>query len=260
VTDLGGRVQWWDLRTLKPLGEPVLAHAYGVTSVAYSSDGRWMVTGGFDPIVHLWDARRRTPRNTLNIRAAADLSLNPQGTLLAVTHADRTFAGGLELVSVPELEVVRHVRAPIGTVGRFTPDGRSLVYGDRDGRVWIYDTRTWRPRGGPISLTTPIRTADISPDGRTLATTAVDNTVALWDLASHRAIGSDPPRAAGELVGAGFIDGGRQLAVLHDRGGFAWDLRPGTWERHACAVAGRTLTRAEWDEVLPDRPYAPACR
>jgi hypothetical protein len=60
-------------------------------------------------------------------------------------------------------------------------------------------------------------------------------------------------------VGAGFIDGGRQLVVLHSRGGFAWDLRPAVWERHACAVAGRTLTRAEWEDVLPDRPYAPAC-
>jgi WD40 repeat protein len=149
------------------------------------------------------------------------------------------------------------VRAPVGTVGRFTPDGRSLIYGDRDGRVWIYDTRTWKPRRD--FETGLLQTAEISPDGRELATTSVDGTAALWDIASGRAIGGAPPRAAGDLVGAGFIDGGRQLAVLHDRGGYAWDLRPASWARHACAVAGRTLTRAEWESALPGRDYAPAC-
>ena len=34
---------------------------------------------------------------------------------------------------------------------------------------------------------------------------------------------------------------------------------PASWARHACAVAGRSLTRAEWSEELPDRDYAPAC-
>ena len=34
----------------------------------------------------------------------------------------------------------------------------------------------------------------------------------------------------------------------------------GRGPRRACAVAGRKLTRAEWNDVLPGRPYAPACR
>jgi WD40 repeat protein len=260
ATDRQGRLQFWDLRDRRPAGGAVYAHAYEAQAVTFSGDGRWLVTGGFDPIVHLWDARSHRLRNTLDISEAADLSLNPQGTLLAVTLNQKNFSGGLEVVSVPDLKVVRQVPASLGTVGRFTPDGRSLIYGDREGRVWIYDTRSWKPRGRPLDLTSPVQTADVSPDGRTLATTSVDGKVGLWDLASRRAIGSDPPGTAGDLVGAGFIDGGRQLVVLHDRGGFAWDLRPASWEQHACAVAGRTLTRAEWENALGDRPYAPACR
>ena len=27
------------------------------------------------------------------------------------------------------------------------------------------------------------------------------------------------------------------------------------WKRHACLVAGRTLTADEWQEALPGRPY-----
>ena len=39
-----------------------------------------------------------------------------------------------------------------------------------------------------------------------------------------------------------------------------WDLRPQRWVEHACAVAGRTLTRTEWNRYLPGRPYDPICR
>ena len=42
--------------------------------------------------------------------------------------------------------------------------------------------------------------------------------------------------------------------------GYVWDTRPLSWARLACAVAGRTLTRSEWQDALPNRPYTPACR
>ena len=66
--------------------------------------------------------------------------------------------------------------------------------------------------------------------------------------------------AFGDALGAAFVGGGSRVVVVHRDGGYVWDLRPSSWERHACAVAGRTLTRAEWENTLPQREYAPACR
>jgi hypothetical protein len=80
-----------------------------------------------------------------------------------------------------------------------------------------------------------------------------------YDLASGRSIGGALPSARGDLAGAAFVDGGRRMVVLHDRGGYAWNLDPVSWARHACSVAGRTLRRAEWGSALPGRSYAPAC-
>jgi WD40 repeat protein len=259
ITDLEGRVGFWDLRTRRPLAEPQYGHGGDAPVVTFSGDGRWLVTGGTDDILRVWDARRHRMRDSFIFSGAEDLSLNPDGTLLAATVYVDDYAGGLQLLSVPALKVVRKVPAPRGTLARFTPDGRSLIYGDREGRVWIYDTRTWRPRGAPLFVSTPIFTAEISPDGRQLATTSADGEGRLWDIASGRPIGGALPSAGGALAGAAFIDGGRQMAVLHDRGGYAWDLRPATWARHACTVAGRRLTRAEWKSTLPDQRYAPAC-
>ena len=267
VTDLEGRVGFWDLRTRRALGEPQYAHAGDAPAVTFSGDGRWLVTGGPDHILRVWDARRHTTRDSLNQHGAVDLNLNAQGTLLAVVldvgDTDNVLRGGvtsgLQLLSVPDLEVVRRVPAPRGTVARFSPDGRTLIYGDREGRVWIYDTRTWMPRGAPLLVSSPILTADISPDGRQLATTSADGEARLWDLATGRSIGPALPSARGDLAGAAFIDDGRRMAVLHERGGYAWELDPASWARHACSVAGRKLTRSEWHSALPDRRYAPAC-
>jgi hypothetical protein len=50
-------------------------------------------------------------------------------------------------------------------------------------------------------------------------------------------------------------------AVVATDAGFAvvWDLDPEHWASLACNIAGRSLTRAEWHEFLPGRPYHPTC-
>ena len=65
----------------------------------------------------------------------------------------------------------------------------------------------------------------------------------------------------GASVGfAGFLQGGKQLLALSGTGdGYLWDMRPTAWARRACAVAGRSLTREEWRELLPAHDYQPAC-
>ena len=79
----------------------------------------------------------------------------------------------------------------------------------------------------------------MSPDGRILATGGREGTVRLFDTATGQALG-------GPLQGV-------PNRTLEPR------FTPSSWARHPCAVAGRNLTRAEWNEVLPGRPYAPAC-
>jgi hypothetical protein len=57
-----------------------------------------------------------------------------------------------------------------------------------------------------------------------------------------------------------FSPDGAYLFAISDAGrAYRWDVRPSSWARHACAVAGRKLTRSEWAEALPERDYDPAC-
>jgi len=38
-----------------------------------------------------------------------------------------------------------------------------------------------------------------------------------------------------------------------------WPMDPKVWKDFACRTAGRDLTSAEWEDLLPDRPYQPTC-
>ena len=50
------------------------------------------------------------------------------------------------------------------------------------------------------------------------------------------------------------------FAITDADRGYRWDMRPSSVARYACAVAGRTLTRIEWNAALPGRRYAPSDR
>ena len=54
-------------------------------------------------------------------------------------------------------------------------------------------------------------------------------------------------------------DGAHLFALTNAGRAYRWDVRPASWARHACAVAGRRLTRSEWRDALPERDYNPAC-
>jgi WD40 repeat protein len=94
-----------------------------------------------------------------------------------------------------------------------------------------------------------------------VATSSSDGTIRLWDVASSRPIGTPLRGIPNVQVGVVFTRGGTHLVGVYDSGqGYSWYVRPSSWARHACAVAGRPLTRAEWEEALPGRQYDPACR
>jgi hypothetical protein len=59
---------------------------------------------------------------------------------------------------------------------------------------------------------------------------------------------------------AAFDATGRTLAAAFKDGTvLLWDVDPASWRTGARAVAGRELTRQEWHQFLPGRPYRATC-
>jgi WD40 repeat protein len=235
-----GHLRFADLRDPQQLGPPQTVANGPAWSLAFSGDGRWLATAGdFDsslPPLQLWDVRRRTLASTALLSPwtayATDVAFSPDGSKLAAAANDGNTAA-IEIFSVPRLAQLETLRADAGTSAQFYPDGRLLAFGDVQGRVWLYDTHTWTPRGSPlVAHTGAVVTVSFSSDGRTLATTSDDGSTRLWDVLSGRPIGTALPGFAQRYVAAAFVDGGTHLVTLDDNGrGYLWDIQLQSWAR-----------------------------
>jgi hypothetical protein len=100
------------------------------------------------------------------------------------------------------------------------------------------------------------------PDGRWLFSRAGDG-LSAFDVTSRRLLLDHLD--VGSTYGAGYGEG--SMAIVPDghlytateTGITRLDIDPTRWDAAACALAGRSLTRDEWSQLLPGRPYAPAC-
>ena len=193
-----------------------------------------------------------------------DVSMSPDGREIAVDTPEAPRYPGIQIFDVATHRRIAALSddEDVWDLARFTPDGRYIVGGSWKGWVRLWSTKTWKPatrvmRGhaGEVLWESP------SPDGRTLATGASDGVVRLWDLPTQRQIGAPLPSVPGRITVPQFTPDRRSLLAITDAGrAYLWDVRPSRWLRQGCDVAGRTLTRAEWQDALPGRDYAPACR
>jgi WD40 repeat protein/class 3 adenylate cyclase len=255
VTDEAGTVELRDAasgRRLRPplrLGAPARA--------AFSPDGnRLAVTAGSN--VQLLDLGSGEVRRAPGLAGFANqLSFSPDGGMLAIALAE----GGIELRDGRSLRRVAGLPQRAGEDGwwvRFSPDGRLLaVTSSHYTQLW--DVAGRRRIGSPLRGHEGfVATSEFSPDGRTLATGGSDVGVTLWDVESHRSLGTLPGQRG--LLSTRFTPDGRRLFVLDELGmSQRWEVSPDAWSRHACRVAGRELTRAEWEQLVPDRDYRRFC-
>jgi DNA-binding SARP family transcriptional activator/WD40 repeat protein len=240
---------------------PLPGHQGSVVAPTISADGRRMVTTNLASVVMLWTLRSGRvvgPPRPYSPSGFEDVSLSPDGRTLAVLLPGT----GVELVDATTLRR-RAVLADSDRVRRFaqfTEDGGHVV-AQAGGWVRIWSAKTTRPVGRIYvgGGEEPVFPA-MSPDARMLATGSSEGTIRLFDLETRRSVGTPLPGLPSAPVAPLFTPDGAHLVALPISGrAYRWDVRAASWARHACEVAGRTLTRAEFSDVLPGRDYAPAC-
>ena len=158
----------------------VLQHGTPLHSLAFSSDGRFIATGGTDGLVKLWDghtgeAHARFEGHTGSVEG---IDFAPDGQHLVSAGVDRT----VRLWDVRSKSAVAVLHGHSGEIyaATFAPSGAQVVTSsyDRTARVW--DVRAGIPLGVLRGHTRGVNSAAFSPDGTRLITTSDDRTARLW--------------------------------------------------------------------------------
>jgi WD40 repeat protein/tetratricopeptide (TPR) repeat protein len=226
-----GEARLYDARTGKPLGPP-LPHADQVLSVAFSPDGKTILTGSGTFRTHtgearLWDARTGKPlgpplRHVDRVWAVA---FSPDGKSFLTGTADfqaykgevcwwETAGGKLRSRPMPQFGMILDLA--------FSPDGKffavvSYNMESQKGALALWSTATGQPLGPPWIDTSLIGAIAFAPDGKTIVLgtgdlRAAKGEVRFWDIASRKLASRALPQA-GVPTSVAFSPDGRLLVT-----------------------------------------------
>ena len=179
----------WNAATALPISKPLKPFGV-VTSMAFSPDGKTVLTGSSDRTARLWDATTAEPigHHMDHQAEVSSVAFSPDGkTVLTGSHDDRArlwdAATGLSIGHPFE-----HQAAV--TAVAYSPDAKTVltVSGDNTARLW--DAATAEPIGQPLEDRDRVTFALYSPDGKTiLVGSSPPSTARLRDATSLRPIG-----------------------------------------------------------------------
>jgi WD40 repeat protein/serine/threonine protein kinase len=183
VGSLDRAVRRWELPTGRAIGTD-LSHQEWVRAVAFSPDGRAILTGGDDRVARLWETASGRPLQVLyHQKPVWAVAFGPDGRRFltaSLGDAVRVWNG----TPFPEpLHTLAH-RGPVRALD-VSPDGKWVVTGAADWALHLWDSST----GKEVPLDLPHdflpRFAAFSPDGTLLVTTRYQrngNVALLWDF------------------------------------------------------------------------------
>ncbi len=186
-----GTVHLWDTQTGE-VTATLTGPTKGIEEAAIDPSGRWLVAVGADGLWR-WDLDAKA--------TGGELVDRPTGALWSVAFS----ADGERLATAAEDGVVQVYDA---TSGRrdgdaftadvdflsvaFTPDGKRLLAGTGEGRLFSWDVERHEAIGTPLSVhgTNDVWELVVDPAGQEVATASSDGTARVWSLESGALVAS----------------------------------------------------------------------
>jgi WD40 repeat protein len=196
--------------------EALRGHQAQLFRVAFSPDGKLLVSGGADPFVVVWDTatgkaiRKLGDPRQLAVSAAWSASFAPDGTLaLAGAENDvllfEPVSGGLRARLRGHTDVI--------WATAFSPDGKALASASADGTVRVWD-RARIPEARRLPGQLDPWCLEYSPCGRFLAVGDSQGVIVLYDAAAGKELRRWKAHDDGGVWPLAFSPDGRSIASV----------------------------------------------
>jgi eukaryotic-like serine/threonine-protein kinase len=216
-------------------------HDGGVSSLAFSHDGRQIVTGSDDGTAKVWEAA--TGRELRTFRGHSDgvrsVSFAPNGQRVVTGSKDRT-AKVWEVAGGRELLTLKGHNGEVWSVA-FSPDSQQIVTGSHDNTAKVWEAATGREMLTLNGHSDWIQSVAFSSDGRRILTGSDDGTAKLWEAATGRELLTLKGHGDGVFSVAISPDGQRIVTGSDDRTAKVWAAAPAeqvaVWQQEERAAA-----------------------
>src|SRR5262249_52909908 len=154
-------VRLWEAGTGAPLDTP-LPHQGPIHAVAFSTDGKTLLTGSWDKTARLWDAATGEPKGQplLPNDVVKRVAFSPNSP---VAPAAGQHGAYLWDVDTRRLVALTH-RDRVAAVA-FRPDGKAVLTGSVDKTAQLWDVATGAKIGPPLEHQGMLNAVAFSPDG-----------------------------------------------------------------------------------------------
>ncbi len=184
-------------------------HKEAVYAIAFTSDGKQIVTGSGDPSIKVWQADTGKEFKTFagangHTGLVLSLALSPDGTQIASGAADNS-------LRVWDFPTSKHLREfALATDSRsvaVTPDGLRVAGGSDAGVIRIWTTVDGKQLHELTGHTGAVTGLAFSPNGQTIASVGHDGTLRYWNAADGKSLGAFVAHS-GPVSGVAFNTGG----------------------------------------------------